>query len=272
MARRKNPPESVRLKTEVSDRLRDIRTEMFGERGGPELARRLGIPMRTWYNYESGVTVPAEVILKFMELTSVEPIWLLHGKGPKVRVNIPAREGPEPDGSVSQLLRTALRKLEEREALGPDDAIVPDASSELESRFREDQVDDIVLIGVDGNKSERLTTNSGPRYVAARREWLAARRDLRCIRCEGNSMAPIAAHGAFVAFSDHEDNPEDLNGQLVVASYQGAYITRRFELSGRYAFLRAENPEFEPSTLLINLDSDWGQWQVRRVLWIATPH
>ena len=60
MARRKNPPESVRTKGRLAERLREVRSDLFGERGGPELARRLGLPIRTWYNYEIGVTVPAE--------------------------------------------------------------------------------------------------------------------------------------------------------------------------------------------------------------------
>ena len=33
MARRRNPPELVRTKWELADRLRAIRTEMYGERG-----------------------------------------------------------------------------------------------------------------------------------------------------------------------------------------------------------------------------------------------
>ena len=90
MARRKNLPESVRVKCHLSERLREIRIELHGERGGSEMARRLGLPIRTWYNYESGVTVPAEVMLKFVELTSVEPLWLLHGQGPKFRASAPA--------------------------------------------------------------------------------------------------------------------------------------------------------------------------------------
>ena len=67
MARRKTLPESVRAKYALAERLGFLRSEMFGERGGPELARQLGLPVRTWYNYESGVTVPAEVILKIIE-------------------------------------------------------------------------------------------------------------------------------------------------------------------------------------------------------------
>ena len=46
MARRKNLPELVRVKTVLSERLREIRTELYGERGGSEMARRLGLPLR----------------------------------------------------------------------------------------------------------------------------------------------------------------------------------------------------------------------------------
>ena len=77
------------------------------------MARRLGIPVRTWYNYEAGVTVPAEVILKIIELTSIEPSWLLHGKGPKFRQGVPERrESASPPMTVGALLRTALQILE----------------------------------------------------------------------------------------------------------------------------------------------------------------
>src|SRR5438874_806324 len=115
MARRKNQPESVRVKCHLSERLRLIRTELFGERGGSEMARRLGLPIRTWYNYEGGVTVPAEVLLRFVELTAVEPMWLLHGRGPKFRVP-PPPVGEGGPSTVGALLRTALERLERGEA------------------------------------------------------------------------------------------------------------------------------------------------------------
>src|SRR5215471_20269190 len=114
MARRKTLPDLVRAKYSLAERLSRLRAELFGDRGGPELARRLGIPVRTWYNYEAGVTVPAEVILKIIELTSIEPSWLLHGKGPKFRQGIPERRDPgsPPAMTVGALLRTALQLLE----------------------------------------------------------------------------------------------------------------------------------------------------------------
>src|SRR3954465_7350150 len=119
MARRKTLPESVRAKYALAERLSALRSELYGDRGGPELARQLGLPVRTWYNYESGVTVPAEVVLKIIELTSVEPIWLLHGQGPKFRTDLPGANRPESlmgSGiSVGVLLRTALQMLESDE-------------------------------------------------------------------------------------------------------------------------------------------------------------
>jgi len=117
MARRKTLPDLVKTKYSLAERLCRLRAELFGDRGGPELARRLGIPVRTWYNYEAGVTVPAEVVLRIIELTAVEPMWLLHGKGPKFRPK-PFDDLellPNSKRTVGSLLRTALQILEQTE-------------------------------------------------------------------------------------------------------------------------------------------------------------
>ncbi len=118
MARRKTLPESVRAKLALAERLAALRSELYGDRGGPEMARRLGIPVRTWYNYEGGVTVPAEVILRIIELTAVEAGWLLHGEEPKFRNQIPDRgeRGGPPAVTVGSLLRTALQILEKNDS------------------------------------------------------------------------------------------------------------------------------------------------------------
>lgn len=114
MARKKTPAEVAAAKNSLGARLAIIRDELFGARGGPEMARRLGIPVRSWYNYEEGITVPGEVILRFMELTAVEPMWLLHGREPKFRrggsLGLSTGEtGPAP---VQSLLLAALELLE----------------------------------------------------------------------------------------------------------------------------------------------------------------
>jgi hypothetical protein len=65
----------------LARRLKVIRIQLFGEHGLPELAKQLGVPPETWANYEQGVTMPAEVLLAFIELTSVDSHWLLTGEG-----------------------------------------------------------------------------------------------------------------------------------------------------------------------------------------------
>jgi hypothetical protein len=71
------------VKSNLAWRIREIREELYGEHGGPIVAESLGIPFRTWINYENGCTIPAASILKFIELTRANPHWLLTGQGDK---------------------------------------------------------------------------------------------------------------------------------------------------------------------------------------------
>lgn len=64
-------------------RLRQVRMELYGEDGGSVLAEAIRLPHRTWANYEAGVMVPAQVILRFIELTGACPHWLLTGEPPR---------------------------------------------------------------------------------------------------------------------------------------------------------------------------------------------
>jgi phage repressor protein C with HTH and peptisase S24 domain len=261
MARRKNLPEAVRAKCHLANRLRQVRTELFGDRGGPTVARRLGLPIRTWYNYEAGVTVPAEVLLRFVELTNVEPLWLLDGRGPRYRSQ-PAPRAPE-DDSVPDLLRAALRRLERARAEGSAVATivrqaVPDPDTE-----------------VLGREGDGEATTAGPDaswYEQLRDEWRGAVRDGRCVRVDGDDMAPIIADGGTVVVAAEAEGPDALDGHLVLARVEGREVVRWFRRSGRFALLRAENPAAEPGTLLLPLDSPDGAPELRRVLWVSTAH
>jgi transcriptional regulator with XRE-family HTH domain len=93
MARKKTPPDTEQTKITLAARLREIRAELCGDQGAPELARALKVPARTWYNYERGVTVPADVLLRFIERTGVEPAWLLPVRS-ALRPRSPGRLGP----------------------------------------------------------------------------------------------------------------------------------------------------------------------------------
>ena len=74
-----------RLKAAVGRRLSEVRQEKYGPAGAPLLAITLGLPLRTWLNYEEGVTIPGEVLLRFIETARVDAHWLLTGEGPKYR-------------------------------------------------------------------------------------------------------------------------------------------------------------------------------------------
>ena len=66
---------------ELAARLRVIREDLYGEHGAQFLADALDVRAETWRNYETGVTVPAHVVLKLIDLARVNPHWLLTGHG-----------------------------------------------------------------------------------------------------------------------------------------------------------------------------------------------
>ena len=293
MARRKNQPEAIKAKYLLSERILEIRTELHGERGGSEMARKLGLPVRTWYNYECGVTMPAEVLLRFMEVTGVESMWLLHGTGPKFR-DQSVHLQIEPEGSIRDLLRTAIRRLESRTRTrelfhqdghpGDHDGSIPDGHA-LTARGSgihdghpgaqngsDSMPDGHALIRIEGHDREPLTDSDGPPFAAARREWSAAARDFRCVRVTDNAMIPILAEGAQVAFSEVEEPYQDLSGSLVVAWIEERPVARWFEVSNRFGVLRAEDLEAEPNSILLELDEGPELPKIRRVVWISTPH
>ena len=272
MARRKTLPDLVKTKYSLAERLSRLRAELFGDRGGPELARRLGIPVRTWYNYEAGVTVPAEVVLRIIELTAVEPMWLLHGKGPKFRPKpIESLEFlPDSERSVGSLLRTALQILERGERNKPTNSN-RDRDHD-ESDYGADEDDDVVLVDATEKRLEPLTSASGPRFLEARTQWLEAEEDGRRVINKGDAMSPIVANGASVVFASSEEDPATLDGKLVVAWVDGTPRIRWFEVCGDHARLRAESSEAEPYQLAFDVDGESEDDRVRRVLWIRTSH
>lgn len=231
------------------------------------MARRLDVPVRTWYNYESGVTVPAEVLLRFMELTEVETAWLLRGEGPIYRQDAGSdsdREGGHSQ-SVESLLRTALKRLEERTATGPVVSREPSLGSAVDHSHAD--IDESEQAGyLRGLKP-------GPGHEEkAYRTWIEAQRDGRIVRAVGEAMIPIVGEGAQVAYAAEEETAEQLDGALVVVWIDGQPTVRWFRKSGGFGVLGVENPGHMPSIQLIDLDSPKRDQLIRRVLWISTPH
>jgi hypothetical protein len=65
----------------LSHRIHTVRLQLYGECGGPILAQLLGIPQRRLTRIEAGGPIPAEILLKLIDVTGVNPGWLLSGEG-----------------------------------------------------------------------------------------------------------------------------------------------------------------------------------------------
>ncbi len=73
------------IKVNLAGRIKTVRIDLFGVHGGPLLAQRLKVPFRTWLEYEEGLTIPAQTILRLIEITNADPHWLLTGEGAQYR-------------------------------------------------------------------------------------------------------------------------------------------------------------------------------------------
>ena len=234
MARKKTAKSRVDIKQMISNRLREIRQERFGEHGGPELARRLGLPARTWYNYETGVTVPAEVLLNFIDQTGANALWLFSGTGPKFSRGLESRSLE--DLSPEELIRRGLEKLEAQPRAAADEL-----NSELAADF---VAVGMVPLGDLGGQAEPDPEDG---YILAYRHWLPHPGRTVGVRVEDDAMHPILSAGSVVAVDRAVTDAAALQGKLVAANPEGRPMIRWLEVSGRHLILRpnllsAEHP------------------------------
>jgi phage repressor protein C with HTH and peptisase S24 domain len=92
------------------------------------------------------------------------------------------------------------------------------------------------------------------------------------LQISGDSMAPVVADGASVAYATGEEEIQQLDGKLVVAWLENQPVVRWFQNCGRFALLRAENPNSVPQQVLVDMDDTKHRPRFRRVLCINTPH
>ena len=247
VARKKTPKIRVNVKALLSRRLREIRQELFGEHGGPELARRLTLPARTWYNYETGVTVPAEVLLGFIEQTGANPTWLLNGEGMKYRRN--QDEIILSELSPIELIRRGLEKLERE----PHDVVIV-APENLPGEAMSDFVAvSLVPLRDLGRKPTDPSVVEG--YIMAYRQWLPNSNETVGVRLADDSMHPILPSGSLVAVDRSVTDPHALQGRIVAARPEGETVIRWLEVSGRHMILRPNQPSKDHPLIPVELDS-----------------
>ena len=259
MARKKTPKIRVNVKASLSRRLREIRQDIFGEHGGPELSRRLNLPARTWYNYETGVTVPAEVLLGFIEQTGANPTWLLTGDGPRYRDS--HSDGRLSDLTPVELIRRGLEKLERQ-----SNEVVVISSENLPVETASEFVA-ISLYPISELAGPVLDPNHVQGHVMAYRNWLPKPAETIGTRLIDDSMHPILPAGSIVAIDRSVTEPQKLHGQMVAACPDGVPIIRWLDVHGRHVILRPNLTSRDYPLIPIECDQDKCPALIGQVVW-----
>jgi len=253
VARKKTPAVRIDVKAQVSRRLRELRIELFGEHGGPEISRRLNLPARTWYNYETGVTVPAEVLLGFIDQTGANPIWLLTGQGPRYRH--PSDGLAVDDLTPQELIQKSLDKLlEARDSALRDDDSLPDYVA----------MDVLCLEQVSGVECNGQVPRG---RILADRSWIPNPERTIAARLDDDAMAPILPRGSVVAIDSSSRDPKLLSGRIAAALIDGRSIVRWAERSGRHLILRANEPRGEFPMIPLECDTEAPEEILGQVVW-----
>jgi Peptidase S24-like len=260
VARKKTPKVRVNVKASLSRRLREIRQELFGEHGGPELARRLSLPARTWYNYETGVTVPAEVLLSFIDQTGANPMWLLNGEGSRFRNSHDDRGLSEL--SPVELIRRGLEELErspnEITVIAPENLPINAASEFVAVNLY--PISEIACLAPDPTRLEG--------HVLAYRHWLPHPADTIGTRLTDEAMYPILPAGSIVAVDRAVTDPLNLHGQIVAARPDGIPMIRWLDVSGRHIILRPNQQNAKEFPLIpIEYDERRPNLIIGQVVW-----
>src|SRR5262249_34944323 len=149
--------------------------------------------------YETGVTVPAEVVLGFIEQTGANPIYLFTGEGP--RFGRPAAERPVPELSPIELIRRGLERLE-RTSDSADGASPGDLSADHAGVG----VHPLERIG-----KEKLAGSASEGQIMALRQWIATPSQTIAVRLIDEAMHPILPAGSIVAIDRSVTDPRDLH-------------------------------------------------------------
>ena len=221
---------------------------------------RLSLPARTWYNYETGVTVPAEVLLGFIEQTGANPIWLLTGEGPKYRR--PSDERLLSQLSPVELIRRGLEELER----SPSTMVVV-APENLPS----EQASEFVAVGlypldeIGGSLSSSARVEG---YVLAYQQWLPNPGETIATRLIDDAMHPILPAGSIVAIDRSITDPRRLHGQIVAARPDGVPMIRWLDVSGRHVILRPNQSGGREFPLIpVEYDEADGELIIGQVVW-----
>jgi hypothetical protein len=176
------------------------------------------------------VTVPAEVLLAFIEQTGANPTWLLNGEGPRYRTCHDDRMLSEL--TPIELIRRGLEKLERAST-----EVVVVAPENLPS----DEASEFVAIGLypPAALAGRVVDPARVQgHVLAYRNWIPHPSQTIGTRLTDDAMHPILPAGSIVAIDRSVTDPAKLHGQIVAACPDGTTMIRWLDVHGRHIILR----------------------------------
>jgi hypothetical protein len=217
------------------------------------------LPARTWYNYETGVTVPAEVLLGFIDQTGANPTWLLTGEGARYRNASDNRSISEL--SAVDLIRRGLEVLE-RSGSEPGVAIADTLLNQDATEFVSVNVYPLPMIG---NQVLDPTLVEG--HVLAYRHWLPHPKETVGALLGDDSMHPILPAGSVVAVDRTQTGAVDLHGQIVAARHEKETIVRWLEVSGSHVILRPHQQSKEFPLIPVEYNPRAQQLVIGQVVW-----
>ncbi len=219
----------------------------------------MNLPARTWYNYETGVTVPAEVLLGFIDQTGANPLWLLSGDGMKYRRN--EDEMILSELSPIELIRRGLEKLEQE----PHDVVVV-APENLPGEAMSEFVA-VSLVPMKELSRKPIDPSQVEGYIMAYRQWLPNPSETVGVRLDDDGMHPILPAGSIVAVDRSVIDPLLLQGRIVAARPEREPLIRWLEISGRHLILRPNQPNRDHPMIPVELDSQPESLIIGQVVW-----
>jgi hypothetical protein len=239
--------------------LREIRQELFGQHSGPELARRLCLPARTWYHYETGVTVPAEVLLRFLEQNGVSPTWLLTGQGPRYRHSPDDRRLSEL--TPIELIRRGLEELER----SPREVVIGTPQNRPGDRASEFLA--IPLYSLADLAGPVLSSAGIKGYVFGYRQWLPHPSETIGTVLTDTAMHPILPEDSIVAVDRAVTDPLQLDGRLVAACPAGMPMIRWLDVLSQHIILRSAHGGSDHHLIPIDLKEAGRRIILGQVIW-----
>nr|WP_303652731.1 S24 family peptidase [Paludisphaera mucosa] len=222
------------------------------------------MPARTWYNYETGVTVPAEILLSFIELTGASPTYLTTGEGP--RYVGPSEDRRMTDLSPLELIRRGLEKLERERPIfssspgsGQDGPLAPGREG---TEFQA-----VLVFPFEELNRPTLDTARSVGRVLAYRHWLPNPGATIAVRAVDESMSPILPKGSIVAIDRSLTDPRELRGKIVAARLEGEVMIRWLDLSGRHVILRPNHAGPDHPLVPVEIDDAPADFLIGRVVW-----